>query len=446
MNIAIIGTGYVGLVTGACLADFGHSVICVDSSVNRVETLRAGRVPFYEPGLTEVVARNMTAGRLHFSSDLPEAIRQSTVIFIAVGTPEGAQGAADMSQISAVAAATAPHLGDYRIIVTKSTVPVGTGQWLRQLLRSQASEGVDFDIVSNPEFLREGSAVDDFMRPDRVVIGTHSERAAAIMREIYRPLYLIETPLVITDVETAEMIKYAANAFLAVKIGFINEIANLCERVGADVHVVAKGMGLDKRIGPKFLHPGPGYGGSCFPKDTRALAALGSKHGAPQRIVSAAIDVNQTQRQFLFEKIAALIDGVRGRKVAVFGLAFKPNTDDVRESPALYICRALAEAGAHVRACDPVACDAAAGQLADLGPAVTYFPHAYAAAEGADCAVIMTEWNEFRGLDLARLRELMKTPVIVDARNALDATQTRAAGFTYAGTGRGAAVAREAMA
>ena len=446
MNVAIIGTGYVGLVTGACLADFGHVVICVDSSAERVETLRRGQVPFYEPGLTEVVTRNAAAGRLIFSSDLPAAVTQSTVIFIAVGTPEGAQGAADMSQIAAVGRAIAPHLSDYRVIVTKSTVPVGTGEWLRDLLRTHANEGVDFDIVSNPEFLREGSAVGDFMRPDRVVIGTRSERAAAIMREIYRPLYLIETPMVVTNVETAEMIKYASNAFLAVKIGFINEIANLSERVGADVHVVAKGMGLDKRIGSKFLHPGPGYGGSCFPKDTRALAVLGATHGTPQRIVNAAIEVNTLQRQLLFGKIESLLGGVHGRSVAVFGLAFKPNTDDVRESPALFICRALAQAGARVRACDPVACDAAAAMLADVAPHVTFLPDAYAAARGADCAVLMTEWNEYRGLDLGRLRELMAMPIIIDARNALDAAQTRAAGFTYTGTGRGTAIVREVVA
>jgi UDPglucose 6-dehydrogenase len=291
-------------------------------------------------------------------------------------------------------------------------------------------------VVSNPEFLREGSAIGDFMRPDRVVIGTRSDRATAVMREIYRPLYLIETPLVVTDVETAEMIKYAANAFLAVKIGFINEIANLCERVGADVHVVAKGMGLDKRIGSKFLHPGPGYGGSCFPKDTRALAALGEEHGASQLIVNAAIDVNARQRRRLVEKIEHVIGGVRGREIAVLGLAFKPNTDDVRESPAVFVCAALARAGARVRAFDPVAAVPATQALADMA-GITFAADLYEAAAGADCLVIMTEWNEFRGLDLPRLRQIMARPVIVDARNVLDPAQTRAAGFTYVGTGRG---------
>ena len=446
MNVAIVGTGYVGLVTGACLADFGHTVVCVDRAAARVDQLRSGHVPFFEPGLAELVARNAAARRLQFSADLGEAVRDSAVIFIAVGTPEGVNGAADLSQMDAVVREMAPHLSGYRVVVTKSTVPVGTGAWLREALQSQVSDGVEFDVVSNPEFLREGSAVGDFMRPDRVVIGTPSERAAATMREIYRPLYLIETPMVITDVETAEMIKYASNAFLAVKIGFINEMANLCECVGADVHVVAKGMGLDKRIGPKFLHPGPGYGGSCFPKDTRALTAIGAKHGAPQRIVSAAIEVNTSQRQLLVDKIERLLGGVRGRHIAVLGLAFKPNTDDVRESPAVFVCRALARGGAHVRAFDPVAAAAAAAQLADVDGEVTFSEDVYSAVAGTDCLVIMTEWNEFRGLDLQRLRELMRTARIVDARNVLDPAQTRASGFQYVGTGRGTPVRPEVLA
>ena len=446
MNVAVIGTGYVGLVTGACLADFGHSVACVDTSERRIESLRAGEIPFYEPGLGEVVARNATAGRLTFSTHVGDAIRQSTVVFVAVGTPEGANGEADMSQIENVATELARSMDGYRVIVTKSTVPVGTGKWLHDFLAKRVSAGVEFDVVSNPEFLREGSAVSDFMRPDRVVIGTRSERAAAVMREIYRPLYLIETPMVTTDVESSEMIKYASNAFLAVKIGFINEIANLCERAGADVHVVAKGMGLDKRIGAKFLHPGPGYGGSCFPKDTRALAALGVKHVARQRIVEAAIETNTAQRLHLVEKIDATLGGVRGRRIAVLGLAFKPNTDDVRESPALFVCRELARRGAVIRAFDPVAAEAAAAALADLGTEITLSRDAYDAAAGAHLVVIMTEWNEFRGLDLARLRDLMSEPVIVDARNALDPKQTTSAGFRYVGTGREARKAIEALA
>jgi UDPglucose 6-dehydrogenase len=446
MNVAIVGTGYVGLVTGACLADFGHSVVCVDTATARIEALRSGAIPFYEPGLAEVVSRNAAAGRLRFSVDLADAVRTSTVIFIAVGTPEGANGEADLSQIAAVAAAMAPHLVEYRVIATKSTVPVGTGAWLAECLRKNAASPVEFDIVSNPEFLREGSAVGDFLRPDRVVIGTTSDRAAAIMRDIYRPLYLIETPLVVTDIESAEMIKYASNAFLAVKIGFINEIANLCEQVGADVHVVAKGMGLDKRIGSKFLHPGPGYGGSCFPKDTRALAALGVGHRARQLIVEAAIDTNSRQRELLIEKIERALGGVAGRQVAVLGLAFKPNTDDVRESPGVFVCRTLARRGAQVRAFDPVAAAAAAAMLGDVSDRVTFAGDAYEAATGADALVIMTEWNEFRGLELDRVRHLMATPVIVDARNVLDPVQTRALGYTYVATGRGVVPSFETVA
>jgi UDPglucose 6-dehydrogenase len=443
MNVAIIGTGYVGLVTGACLADFGHAVTCVDSAASRIEALRGGQLPIYEPGLGEIVTRNVGAGRLSFSTDLSDAIRNSTVLFVAVGTPEGANGEADLSQVAVVARELAQHIDGYRVIATKSTVPVGTGAWLRDEVARQLSGPVEFDVVSNPEFLREGSAVSDFLRPDRIVIGTSSERAAAIMREIYRPLYLIETPIVVTDIESAEMIKYASNAFLAVKIGFMNEIANLCDRVGADVHVVAKGMGLDKRIGNKFLHPGPGYGGSCFPKDTRALAALGASRETPQRIVQAAIDVNATQRQLIVDKIDRALDGIAGKKVAVLGLAFKPNTDDVRESPALYVCRQVARGGAVVRAFDPVAHRPAAEALADVAHAVVFPANAYEAVEGADALVIMTEWNEFRGLDLQRVRTLMSSPIIVDARNVLDPAQTRGLGFAYYCTGRERAGALE---
>ena len=436
MNVAIIGTGYVGLVTGACLADFGHSVICVDSAASRVEKLRAGELPIYEPSLGEIVSRNAAAGRLQFSTDLGAAIQISTVLFVAVGTPESPNGEADLSQVAVVARELAEHLDGYRVIATKSTVPVGTGAWLHAEVTRHLRRPVDFDVVSNPEFLREGSAVNDFLRPDRVVIGTTSDRAAAVMREIYRPLYLIETPIVVTDVETAEMIKYASNAFLAVKIGFVNEIANLCERVGADVHVVAKGMGLDKRIGPKFLHPGPGYGGSCFPKDTRALVALGAARGAPQRIVEAAIDVNARQRQIIVDKVEHALGGASGRCIAVLGLAFKPNTDDVRESPGLYVCRQLARAGAMVRAFDPVAATRAAEALADLDGSVSFPRSAYDALTGSDAVVIMTEWNEFRGLDLQRVKTLMAQPVIVDTRNVLDPAQTKALGFAYFCTGR----------
>jgi UDPglucose 6-dehydrogenase len=436
VNVAIIGTGYVGLVTGACLADFGHVVTCVDHEPSRIDGLRNSNVPFYEPGLLELVSRNAGVGRLRFSTDVGEAVRHSTVILLAVGTPEGGNGEADLSQISAVATAVAAHMDGYRVIATKSTVPVGTGAWLRRYIQERLALPSEFDVVSNPEFLREGSAVNDFMRPDRVVIGTESEHAAGIMREIYRPLYLIETPIVVTSIESAEMIKLASNAFLAVKIGFMNEIANLCDRVGADVHVVAKGMGLDKRIGGKFLHPGPGYGGSCFPKDTRALAVIGTDRGARQHIVEAAIGVNLTQRQLVIEKLVDVLGGVKGRNIAVLGLAFKPNTDDVRESPALYVCRELVLAGARVRAFDPVARRTAEGALGDLGGKMTFATDAYDTLDGADAVVIMTEWNEFRGLDLQRVFSLMAYPLIVDTRNVLDPALTLALGFKYVCTGR----------
>lgn len=436
MNIAIIGTGYVGLVTGACFADFGHAVVCVDNDASRIARLLCGEVPFFEPGLAELVQRNTSAGRLHFTADTRGAVRNSTVVFLAVGTPEGPGGAADLSQIASAAAAVAHELDEYRIIVTKSTVPVGTGEWLAEQIRTAAGRPVDIDVVSNPEFLREGSAIGDFMRPDRVVIGTSSERAADVMREVYRPLFLIETPMVLTDVATAEMIKCASNAFLAVKISFMNEIANLCDRVGADVHGVAKGMGLDRRIGSKFLHPGPGYGGSCFPKDTRALAALGAANGVRQQIVEGAIEVNERQRQVVLDKISGALGGVHNRRIAILGLAFKPNTSDVREAPALYLCRALAQRGAWLKVFDPVAAGEATDALADVSPRVEYAADAYEAAAGADAVVIMTEWNEFRSLDLSRLRHLVRQPVLVDTRNVLDMAQARALGFSYYCTGR----------
>jgi UDPglucose 6-dehydrogenase len=436
VNLTIIGTGYVGLVSGACFADFGHSVICVDSDSSRVNRLLSGNVPFYEPGLAELVQRNTAAGRLRFTADTAEAVRESTVVFLAVGTPEGTGGAADLSQIAAAASTIAHALDGYRVIVTKSTVPVGTGQWLGEQIRLAAGRPVDIDIVSNPEFLREGSAIGDFMRPDRVVIGTSSDRAADVMREVYRPLFLIETPIFVTDVPTAEMIKCASNAFLAVKISFMNEIANLCDRAGADVHGVAKGMGLDKRIGSKFLHPGPGYGGSCFPKDTRALVALGAAHRVRQQIVESAIEVNERQRQVVFDKIERAVGDVRNRTIAVLGLAFKPNTSDIREAPALYLCRTLARAGARLRVFDPVAAGEAAAAMDDIGGFVEYAADAYDATAGADAVVIMTEWNEFRSLDLARVRDLARGRVLVDTRNVLDMAQARALGFAYYCTGR----------
>jgi len=441
MNIAIVGTGYVGLTTGACLADFGHTVQCVDIDAGRIDNLIRGMVPFHEPGLAELLDRNVAAGRLAFSTDLGDAVRRNLVIFLAVGTPPAEDGEADLSYVRTAVADVARHLSDYRVIVTKSTVPVGTGALLHELIARHCHAHVEFDVVSNPEFLREGSAINDCMRPDRVVIGTSSERAAAIMRELYRPLYLIETPVVVTNIETAEMIKYASNAFLAVKIGFVNEIANLCDGVGADVHVVSKAMGLDKRISPKFLHPGPGYGGSCFPKDTRALAALGRKHHLPQLIVESAIAANQRQRELVVEKIAGAVRGLAGRQIAVLGLAFKPNTSDVRESPALFVCRELVRGGARVRAYDPVANGEAAHALADVSASIDFLADPYDAASGADAVVIMTEWNELRGLDLLRLKMILAQPVLIDVRNVLNLAEVHALDFAYFSTGR-ARVAR----
>jgi UDPglucose 6-dehydrogenase len=445
MNLGVIGTGYVGLVSGACFADFGHSVVCVDKDAERVERLKQADIPFYEPGLAEIVQRNAAAGRLRFTTSAAEAIEASLVIFLAVGTPGTEEGGADLSQIDTAACEIAAGMDTYRVIVTKSTVPVGTGARLRDLIREHRSKEVSFDVVSNPEFLREGAAINDFMRPDRVVIGTSSEPAAAIMREIYRPLYLIETPVVMTDVETAETIKYASNAFLAVKIGFINEIANLCDRTGADVHVVAKGMGLDKRIGSKFLHPGPGYGGSCFPKDTRALAAIGRRHGVRQQIVEAAIEVNARQRARVFEKLQASVGGLQGRRIGVLGLSFKPNTSDVRESPALDLCARIVAAGGAVSAFDPVAAGEARCALAGLDHAIVYAHDAYGAAAGADALVVMTEWNEFRSLDLDRLRCLLRCPIIIDARNVLEPEKVRANGFVYVAMGRGSVATAPAV-
>ena len=446
MDIAVVGTGYVGLVSGACLADFGHTVVCVDANPQRIEQLQRGEVPFFEPGLGELVQRNAGAGRLRFTTDMAYGIRDAVVVLLAVGTPEGANGAADLSQIEGAIRSITPHLdGKHRVIVTKSTVPAGTGRWLAELLAQWAPAGAEVDVVSNPEFLREGSAVSDFMRPDRVVIGTSSERAAAVMKEIYRPLYLIETPVLMTDLATAEMIKCASNAFLAVKISFMNEIANLCDRAGADVHGVAKGMGLDKRIGSKFLHPGPGFGGSCFPKDTRALVALGAELGVPQLIVENAIQVNERQKAITFEKMEEALGGVRGRTVALLGLAFKPNTSDVREAPALHLCRALIAAGARVRACDPVAVDEARAVLGAVAGEPTFTTDAYDAASGADAVAIITEWNEYRSLDLTLLREVMSGRVIVDARNVLDPVAVVAAGFTYYSTGRQSVVSAAAL-
>ncbi len=432
-KIAVVGTGYVGLVTGACLADFGNRVICVDQVESKIAALNAGKLPFYEFSLGEIVERNVREGRLTFSSDLPEAIRQSNVIFTAVGTPPGKDGEADLSQVWTVARMIAQHMNGYKVIVQKSTVPVGTGHRVNRIIAESRAKKVPFDIASNPEFLREGSAVEDFMRPNRVVIGTWSKKAEQVLSEIYRPLYLNETPMVKTTVETAELVKYASNAFLATKISFINEMANLCEVVGADVKVVSRAMGLDNRIGTKFLHPGPGYGGSCFPKDTLALASFSRLFGMPTRIVEAAIEVNAQQRVRMIEKLSAYVRNFKGKEIAMLGLSFKPQTDDVRDSVAIEMIRILQKRGAKIRAFDPVAMEKAAEELKN----VRFFDDAYAACKGADAVIIATEWNEFRMLDLKKLRRGMRTPVLLDSRNIYDPAKVTSVGFRYIGVGRG---------
>ena len=434
MHITVVGTGYVGLVSGAGFADFGLNVTCVDCDEQKVGLLNEGSIPIYEIGLEEIVRQNVKNRRLSFSTDLMGAVRQSLVVFIAVGTPEGQDGEPDMSQVEAVACSLAECIDDYKVIVTKSTVPVGTSQRIRDLIEKRQPQKVRFDVVSNPEFLREGSAIEDFMRPNRVVIGADTEQAAAIVKDIYRPLYLIETPFVMTTPETAELIKYASNAFLATKISFVNEMANLCERVGADIHDVARSMGLDRRIGPKFLHPGPGFGGSCFPKDLSALVKLGQKHGLPMRIAEAASEVNQVQRKLLVQKTKALLNGAEGKVVGVLGLSFKPNTDDVRESPAIFVCRELAQSGARVQAYDPVATHNAKSALGQTN--VSFCATAYEAASAADVLVIATEWNEFRNIDLSKVKSLMKQPIILDSRNIFEPERVRDLGFTYSSTGR----------
>jgi UDPglucose 6-dehydrogenase len=436
MHITVIGTGYVGLVSGAGLADFGLQVICVDQDKDKIKRLKKGEIPFYEPGLEELVAKNVKNGRLSFTTDMKASVRQSLVIFIAVGTPDDGQGQPDLSQVEAVARELAEAIDDYKVIVIKSTVPVGTNRWIKEVISaSGGKKGIKVDVVSNPEFLREGAAIEDFMRPNRVVLGSDSAEALAVVKDIYRPLYLIETPFVITGLETAELIKYASNAFLATKISFINEVANLCEKVGADVHHVARAMGLDGRIGPKFLHPGPGYGGSCFPKDTLALAHLGRKLGSPLSIVEAVIEVNQRQRARMVNKIETALGSLKGKTVGVLGLTFKPNTSDVRESPAIDIVRILLEKGAKIRTYDPAGMDEF--KKAVTGRNLSFCQDAYQAAKGADALVFLTEWNELRNLDLKKLRKIIAQPLILDLRNIYDSGKMRELGYTYIGVGRG---------
>jgi UDPglucose 6-dehydrogenase len=432
MHIAVIGSGYVGLVTGACFAEFGVDVTCVDVNAEKIAQLGLGKSTIYEPGLEQLVKKNLQAGRLQFTTDAKSAIEQSLVIFLAVGTPPAADGSADLSYVEEAARRIAEHMDSYKVVATKSTVPVGTGKHLTSLIRAHQPTPVDFSVVSNPEFLREGAAISDFMRPDRVVIGSSDEAAIAIMRELYRPLYLIETPFVITSLEGAELIKYAANAFLATKISFVNEIANLCEKVGCDVHEVARAIGMDRRIGGKFLHPGPGFGGSCFPKDTLALAAIARQFSSPTRIVDAVIEVNYRQRLAMVPKIEKLVGDLGGKRIAVLGLAFKPETDDMREAPSVEIIRGLVERGAIVSAYDPVAKKEARKVLPDI----EYADDEYEAATGADVLVFMTEWNQFRALDMERIRGLMRVPRIADLRNIYEPADMRELGFQYVGVGR----------
>jgi UDPglucose 6-dehydrogenase len=432
MNIAVVGTGYVGLVTGACFAEFGINVIGVDKDEAKIASLQKGKVPFFEPGLEELVGRNMKGERLSFTTDIEAAVQKSLAIFIAVGTPQDADGAADLRFVKEVALSVARHMNGYKVVVTKSTVPMGTGAMIRRTIQEKQTHPTPFSVASNPEFLREGSAIEDFMRPNRIVIGAEDPQAVAILKDLYNPLYLIETPFVITNVVSAEMIKYASNAFLATKISFINEMAQLCEAVGADIHEVARGMGLDNRIGRKFLHPGPGYGGSCFPKDTLSVLTMARQHGLPASLVASVVKVNDEQIPRMVEKIDRAVGGLQGKRLCLLGLAFKPNTSDTRESPAIRIAQELLRGGAQVRAFDPAAMDEARHVL----PGLEYAEDAYDAARGCDAVVIATEWNEFRGLDWERIRATLKAPVVVDLRNVYDPKHMAEIGFRYSGVGR----------
>jgi UDPglucose 6-dehydrogenase len=434
MKIAMIGTGYVGLVSGVCFSDFGHDVVCVDNDPRKIEMLERGEVPIYEPGLDMLMARNVKAGRLTFTGDLKAAVAGAEAVFIAVGTPtRRGDGHADLTYVFEAARQVAEALTGYTVVVTKSTVPVGTNRKVGEIIAA-TNPDADYDVASNPEFLREGAAIDDFMRPDRVVVGVESDRAAEVMRDIYRPLSLRDAPIVTTDLESAEMIKYAANAFLATKITFINEIAMLCERTGADVKQVSKAIGLDGRIGSKFLHAGPGYGGSCFPKDTSALARIGQDHGIPMRITETVIAVNDHVRRRMIDKIVDLCGGsVNGKTIAVLGVTFKPNTDDMRDAPSLTIVPALVGGGAKIRVVDPQG----RREGEKLLPGVAWMTDPYEAAKDADCVALLTEWNEFRGLDLSRLASAMSTPVMADLRNIYDRKDVAEAGFTgYVAVGR----------
>lgn len=434
MKIAMIGAGYVGLVSGVCFSDFGHQVICVEKDQTKLAKLRAGIVPIFEPGLEILLERNIAEGRLEFSDDLATAINDADAIFIAVGTPaRRGDGYADLTYVYDTARELGEKLSTDTVIITKSTVPVGTNREIKRIITA-CNPKAAFEVVSNPEFLREGSAIEDFMRPDRVVVGVESSEAEAVMRNIYRPLNIRETPIVVTDLETAETIKYAANAFLAMKITFINEIANLCEKTGGDVQQVANGIGLDTRIGGKFLHAGPGYGGSCFPKDTLALVQTGERYGAPQRIIETVVAVNDARKSDMVDKIVAACGGsVKGKRIAILGVTFKPNTDDMRDAPSLVIIPGLIATGASITACDPEGGDEARKLL----KGVDWVDDAYSAADGADALVIITEWNAFRGLDLGRIRELLTTSVFIDLRNIYPSQEVESAGLTLTSVGKG---------
>ncbi|MDP6397021.1 MAG: UDP-glucose/GDP-mannose dehydrogenase family protein [Candidatus Marinimicrobia bacterium] len=432
-RISVIGTGYVGLVTGAGLSDFGNNVICTDIDEDKINQLLAGDIPIYEPGLKELVDRNVSAGRLSFSTDISASVKNSEVVIIAVWTPMGDNGEADLTAVKSVAKMIGENLNGYKVICTKSTVPIGTGKKIRQIIEKTSDGSNKFDVVSNPEFLREGSAVKDFLIPNRIVIGSESEKAQKVMKQVYRPLFINETPIVSTNVVTAETIKYASNAFLAVKITYINELANLCDTTGADVHIVARGMGLDGRISPKFLHPGPGFGGSCFPKDTHALVQMAAEKEVQMQVVSAAISSNSIQWQKITKKLDILFaDSLEGRTVAVLGLTFKANTDDVRQSPATPIIKHILENNGHVKAYDPEGID----NMKMLFPDIDYCDTHEEAVNGADGVIVMTEWHEFRGMDLKKVAELMNGNIIVDARNILDPKELKRNGFIFDNVGR----------
>jgi len=434
MKIVIVGSGYVGLVSGTCFSEFGHFVTCVDKDEQKIENLKKGVIPIYERELENMVKKNVKTGRLSFTTDPGKALAEADAVFIAVGTPTSRRGDgyADLTYVYAVAKEIAPLIKKYTVIVDKSTVPVGTAKEVKRIIQ-EVNPQADFDMASNPEFLREGAAIDDFMHPDRIVVGVESERAKEVLKEIYKPLYLIETPIVFTDLQTAELIKYASNGFLAAKISFINEIANLCEAIGANVVDLAKGMGLDNRIGKKFLHAGPGYGGSCFPKDALALARIAQEHGSPIRVIETVIEVNAAQKARMVGKIRKALGGSEaGKTLAVLGLTFKPETDDMRDAPALTILPALMEKGAKIMATDPHGIE----EAKKIMPEISYVADPYAAVEKADAVVLMTEWNEYRSLDLKKIKKLMKGNVFVDLRNVYEPEAMRQAGFAYVGVGR----------